>query len=265
MLDWWHVAAGALTGFVVGLTGVGGGALMTPILLLAFGVAPHTAIGTDLWFAAGTKLPLTRLHHAQGLIDWQVVRRLWTGSLTASVATLVWISRQPVDAHSMALLKGAIAVAVCVTAVGLFLQKPLQMLGRRIDTHAGARSPATWQGPMTVVAGAALGALVTLTSVGAGALGAVLLVYLYPSRLTPPRLIATDIAHAIPLAIFAAVGHSLISHVDLALLGGLLAGSIPAALLGALLSSRLPHGWLRAALATVLLAVGLTLATDVFR
>lgn len=262
--DWLHVAAGALTGFIVGLTGVGGGALMTPILLLVFGVAPHTAIGTDLWFAAGTKVALTRMHHREGLIDWQVLRRLWSGSLTASAVTILWMNRQPVDAHSVALLKAGVAIAVCVTALGLFLQKPLQQLGQRYFAGSAPQAAAAWQGPMTVVAGAILGFLVTLTSVGAGALGAVFLVYLYPTRLTPPRLVATDIAHAIPLAVFAGLGHLLIANVDRMLLAGLLTGSIPSALAGAAVSARMPHPWLRSALAIVLLIVGLKLAFDVF-
>ena len=263
-VDWLHVAAGALTGFVVGLTGVGGGALMTPILLLAFGMAPHTAIGTDLWFAAITKLAVARLHQTQGLIDWSVLRRLLLGSLSASILTLAWIHRQPIDAGSVALLRGAIAAAVCLTAVGLLVQKPLQAMARRVysvsnDEAVGDRTL------LTVIAGAMLGCLVTLTSVGAGALGVVFLVYLYPTRLTPRRLIATDIAHAIPLAIVAGLGHLMISNVDLPLLGGLLLGSIPAALAGARLSSTLSHGWLRLALATVLLVVGVKLGADVWR
>ena len=238
------IVAGAVTGLLVGLTGVGGGAMMTPLLLLVFGVAPLSAVGTDLWFAAITKLFASRVHHGHALIDWQVVRRLWLGSLTASALTLVWMKWQPVDATAVSWLKTAIAVAVMVTAAGMLLQKRLQALGRKFRTTDSAHFKAL-QAPVTVLAGVVLGVLVTLTSVGAGALGAVFLAYLYPLRLTPPRLIATDIVHAIPLAVFAGMGHLWLGNVSFGLLGQLLLGSIPAVMLGAMLSARLPHALLR--------------------
>lgn len=256
------LVAGAVTGLLVGLTGVGGGALMTPLLLLVFGVAPLSAVGTDLWFAAITKLFATRVHHKHDLIDWQVVKRLWTGSLSASVLTLVWMKLQPVDASAVNLLKTAVAVAVMLTSVGMLFQTQLHALGRRLRTTDGEHFKAV-QGPLTVLAGAVLGFLVTLTSVGAGALGAVFLAYLYPLRLPPPRLIATDIVHAIPLAMFAGAGHLLMGNVNFGLLGNLLLGSIPAVLLGAVLSARLPHALLRAILALVLMSIGLKLVTTV--
>ncbi len=252
------IAAGAATGLLVGLTGVGGGALMTPLLLLVFGVAPLTAVGTDLWFAAITKLFATRVHHSHGLIDWPVVKRLWLGSLTASAATLIFMKLYPVDQTAVTLLKAAIAAAVVLTALGMLFQKPLHALGRKLRTTDSDNFKAL-QGPLTVMAGAMLGILVTLTSVGAGALGAVFLSYLYPLRLTPPRLIATDIAHAIPLAMFAGAGHLLIGNVDFGLLGHLLLGSIPAVIFGAMLSARLPHALLRGTLAAVLLTIGVKL------
>lgn len=254
-MDVLQMAAGALTGLLVGLTGVGGGALMTPLLLLVFGVAPLSAVGTDLWFAAITKLFATRVHHGHGLIDWPVVRRLWLGSLSTSALTLGWMRWHPVDGGAALWLKTAIAAAVVVTALGMLFQRPLHALGRRLRTTDGQHFKAV-QAPLTVLAGAVLGVLVTLTSVGAGALGAVFLVYLYPLRLTPPRLIATDIVHAIPLAVFAGLGHLLIGNVDGRLLCHLLVGSIPAVLVGAMLSARLPHAWLRWGLTAVLLLVG---------
>lgn len=257
-MDGMLISSGALTGFLVGLTGVGGGALMTPILLLLFGIAPLTAVGTDLWFAAITKIFATRVHHGHGLIEWTVVKRLWTGSLTASALTLIWMKLRPVDEGAITLLKTSIAIAVLVTSVGLFIQKPLHSLGRSLRITEGERFKAV-QAPLTILAGALLGFLVTLTSVGAGALGAIFLAYLYPLRLTPPRLIATDIVHAIPLAIFAGLGHLYIGNVNVSLLGNLLLGSIPAVILGAVLSTRLPHPILRAALASVLLVIGMKL------
>lgn len=274
-MDEWHVAAGALTGFVVGMTGVGGGALMTPILVLALGTAPLTAVGTDLWFAAITKMAVSGLHIRQGLIDWPVVRRMWLGSLPASALTVYWMSDRQMDPAGVAFVTSAIAIAVCATAVSLIYagttrgndrapaittrRHKEQTFARRLWASV-ARTPAMHA---SVAAGAALGGLVTLTSVGAGALGVVMLMRLYPSRLTPPRLVATDIAHAIPLALCAGLGHLAIGRVDVGLLRDLLVGSIPAALIGAVISSRVPHGVLRMALGAVLLAIGVTMLAGV--
>jgi hypothetical protein len=253
-----EVVGGALVGLMVGLTGVGGGALMTPILLLMFGVAPPTAVGTDLWFAALTKITATGVHHGRGLIDWQVVRRLWSGSLTCSVLTLICLRWGPLPAGHFAALKIAIAGAILLTALGMLFQTRLHAWGKQKRLTDPDHFKA-WQGPLTVVAGALLGILVTLTSVGAGALGVVFLSHLYPLRLTPSRLVATDIVHAIPLAIFAGLGHLLVGHVDFVLLRNLLLGSVPAVLVGALLSSRLPQQWIRGLLVCVLMAVGIKL------
>ncbi len=228
---------------------------MTPILLLIFGVAPMAAVGTDLWFAAITKIFATPTHHRNGLIDWQVVKRLWTGSLTASTLTLIWLRFHPIEDSSVRVLNGAVAITVMVTAIAMLFQKQLHGLGRRLRTTEGDQFKSV-QGPLTIAAGAFLGVLVTFTSVGAGALGAVFLVYLYPLRLTPPRLIATDIVHAIPLALFAGVGHLILGHVDGGLLLNLLVGSVPAVIIGAKLSARMPHAILRVGLVIVLLAVG---------
>lgn len=247
--------AGALTGVLVGLTGVGGGSLMTPILLLVFGTAPMAAVGTDLWFAAITKIGATKVHNARGLIDWQVVRRLWLGSLPASALTMWWLSTYTMDAHSTAWVKSAIAAAILVTALAMLFQRQLHDLGRRLrigdEEYFKAAQPA-----MTVLCGATLGFLVTLTSIGAGALGVVFLAYLYPLRLTPQRLIATDIVHAIPLAMFAGMGHLVAGNVDFNLLANLLIGSLPGVMVGALLSARLPQVALRRALSAILLVVG---------
>lgn len=253
-----RVAAGAVTGFVVGMTGVGGGALMTPVLLLVFGTAPLTAVGTDLWFAALTKLAVSGIHVRDKLIDWRIVGRLWSGSLPASGLTLWWMAGQPAAGEVTTIVRVAIAVTVCLTAFGLLTSRHLKGPDGHGWPPVGSWATA-WEGRATVAAGAVLGGLVTLTSVGAGALGAVFLVHLYPTRLTPVRLVATDIAHAIPLALCAGIGHLVIGHVDGILLRDLLAGSIPAALAGAMLAGRVRQALLRAALGLVLLAVGLTM------
>ncbi len=257
-MDWLQTMAGAFTGLLVGLTGVGGGALMTPLLLLVFGVAPLSAVGTDLWFAAVTKLVASRVHHGHGLIDWRVARLLWRGSLTASALTMLWMRLHPADQAALALLKTTIAIAILITALGMLLQKKLHALGLLLRTTDGEHFK-TLQAPLTVAAGFVLGVLVTLTSVGAGALGAVFLAYLYPFRLTPQRLIATDIVHAIPLAVFAGTGHLLLGNVNFVLLGNLLIGSIPGVIIGAMFSARLPQEFLRRLLAIVLMAISLKL------
>ena len=250
--------AGSATGLLVGLTGVGGGAVMTPLLLLVFGVAPTTAIGTDLWFAAITKVAATKVHHGNGLIDWQVVRRLWAGSLPASALTLAWMALHPIDESTAGFLKVMIACAVVLTSVAMLFQKQLHDVGLKFRLESVTQFKSL-QAPLTIAAGALLGVLVTLTSIGAGALGVVFLAYLYPLRLTASRLIATDIVHAIPLAVFAGTGHLLMGNVNFSLLGNLLIGSIPGVLVGAMLSSRLPQVILRRALSAILFFTGLKL------
>ena len=249
--------AGFLVGVLVGLTGVGGGALMTPLLLLVFGVAPVTAIGTDLWFAAITKLAAGKIHHTKGLIDWQVLRYLWAGSLPASII-MILLMRNGFVALDVSFLKTAVAVAILITALSMLLQKQLHGLGKHLRL-SDVQHFKKWQPFLTVIAGAILGGLVTLTSIGAGAVGVVMLTYLYPLRLTPGRLVATDIVHAIPLAMFAGMGHLFIGNIDFGLLGWLLIGSIPGVLIGATLSSKLPQAPLRIAIAIVLSLVALKL------
>lgn len=249
--------AGFITGLLVGLTGVGG-ALMTTMLLLLFGVAPTTAVGTDLLFAAITKTAASKVHHVHDLIDWQVVKRLWCGSLPGAGLCLIALYEFPAIGDGNGFLKLAIAGALILMSCGMLFQKQLHAVGERLRRTQAVQFK-KWQGPLTVAAGALLGVLVTLTSIGVGALGAVLLVYLYPLRLTPPRLIATDIVHAIPLALFAGLGHLAMGDVDFHMLPYLLFGSIPGVFLGAHFPSRLPHQVLRIILAVVLLAIGLKL------
>ena len=251
------IFAGFVTGLLVGLTGVGAGAMMTPLLLLVFGVAPVTAVGTDLLFAGLTKVVASRVHHSAGLIDWPVVRRLWLGSLPASALT-VWSIKQGWLAIDVDMLRQIIGFAVLITAVGMSAQGRLNALGRRLRLGNADRFKRL-QSPLTIFAGVVLGFLVTLTSVGAGAVGAVLLAYLYPLRLTPSRLVATDIVHAVPLALFAGLGHMVVGNVDFELLTWLLLGSVPGVWLGAKLSARLPQHYLRVGLALVLSAIGLKL------
>lgn len=255
MIDTAYVLAGALTGFVVGLTGVGGGALMTPILLIFFGVSPTTAIATDLWFAAITKLVGARIHHTNGNVDWQVAKRLWLGSLPMAMLIVVIVSLGAQVAKAEWLTK-AIGIVVLITAIGLLVAPKLSAYARDRRVGQPERFKAI-QPLLTVVSGGVLGLCVALTSVGAGALGSVMLLYLYPLRMTPHRLVATDIVHAIPLAVVAGMGYLLAGMVDWWMLVGLLAGSIPTVILGSLLAGKISGRWIQIALATVLIAAGL--------
>lgn len=255
MIDWTYSLAGALTGFVVGLTGVGGGALMTPILLLVFGVSPATAIATDLWFAAITKVVGARIHHANGQVDWQVAKRLWLGSLPLALFVVVLVSLGA-QVAKVEWLSKAIGVVVLITAVGLLAAPRLMAYARNRRVSQAERFKAM-QPVLTVASGAALGLCVALTSVGAGALGSVMLLFLYPLRMTPHRLVATDIVHAIPLAVVAGLGYLLAGMVDGWMLISLLLGSVPAVLLGSLLAGKITGRWIQIGLALVLMAAGI--------
>lgn len=254
MIDGAYALAGALTGFVVGLTGVGGGALMTPILLIVFGVAPVTAIATDLWFAAITKLVGARMHHTNGHVDWQVARRLWLGSLPMALLIVVLVSLGAQFARVEWLTK-AVGAVVLITVAGLLAAPRLVAFarGRRISQPQRFKA---MQPVLTVASGAMLGLCVALTSVGAGALGSVMLLYLYPLRMTPHRLVATDMVHAIPLAVMAGLGYLFAGMVDGWMLASLLVGSIPAVISGSLLAGKITGRWLQIALALVLMAAG---------
>lgn len=255
MIDTGYAIAGAVTGFIVGLTGVGGGALMTPILLLVFGVSPTTAIATDLWFAAITKIVGAGVHHRAGQVDWQVVRRLWAGSLPVALLTVVVVSAGN-HLGKVDWLANTIGVVVIVTALGLMFAPWLLKVAttRRIEQPVQFKAV---QPMLTVLAGATLGVCVALTSIGAGALGIVMLLYLYPLRMTPHRLVATDLVHAIPLTVVAGSGYLIAGLVDWSMLVSLLCGSIPAIIVGSLLARKAPGRLLQIVLAVVLASAGL--------
>lgn len=246
--------AGLLVGTVVGITGVGGGALMTPILVLMFGVAPQSAVGTDLLYASITKLFGVAVHHNHGTVDWGVVRRLALGSLPAAAATLAWMHLSEAHQVKSGFIITAVAVALVITSLGMLLKDWLSRVGRSLRV-TDASYFKRLQPAATVIAGMVLGVLVTLTSIGAGALGTVMLVYLYPLRLNASKLVGTDLAHAIPLALIAGLGHLSLGNVDYGLLVSLLLGSIPGVLLGSLISTRAPLTFIRYAIAIMLGAV----------
>jgi len=257
-MEWLNILAGFGVGALVGMTGVGGGALMTPILVLLFGVAPAAAVGTDLWFAAITKMAGGAVHQRQGTVDWQVLGRLCLGSLPTSVLTLLWLHHSGIGQVQQGLILQALGAVLLLTALAMIFKKRTHAIGQALRRQA-PESFKRAQPALTVVAGVVLGFLVTLTSVGAGALGAVMLLYLYPLRMTPARLVGTDIVHAIPLTVVAGTGHLAMGNVELPLLGSLLLGSIPGVLIASLLGRKVPENFLRGAIAVVLTAVGFKL------
>ena len=253
-----NVIAGFGVGAAVGMTGVGGGSLMTPILVLLFGFAPTTAVGTDLWFAAITKVVGGGLHNRKGTVDWQVLRRMCLGSIPASIATLIWMDLTRRTQSSHGTIVHALGAVLLLTAVAMLARKKIQSFAVRLRTTT-ADAFMRAQPWLTVVAGAVLGVIVPLTSVGAGALGTVMLLYLYPLRMTPTRLAGTDIVHAVPLATIAGIGHLLMGNVDVSLLLNLLIGSIPGIIVGTLVATKSPDMVLRAAIAMILVFVSIKL------
>lgn len=254
MIDPLYSLSGFAVGMLVGMTGVGGGALMTPILLLFFGVAPATAIATDLWFAAITKVVAARIHNRTGKVDWVVVKRLWRGSLPMALLVVAVVS-MGAKVQRVAWLTQAIGIVILITATGLLFAPKLLQTARERRVGNPEKFKAM-QPAFTVGAGAFLGICVALTSVGAGAMGSVMLLFLYPLRMTPHRLIATDIVHAIPLAVVAGLGYLFAGLVNGQMLLSLLAGSIPAVIVGSLLAGRVPGRAIQIALAVVLLMAG---------
>jgi uncharacterized protein len=251
-VNWLYTLSGFCVGALVGMTGVGGGSLMTPLLILLFGIHPASAVGTDLLFAAGTKTGGAAVHGLNRTVDWRLVRSMAGGSVPAAVVTLLILSQYDLAGRAMQhFLSIALGAALVATAATMILRSHIvSWFGRR------ASQPRTATATMlTVATGALLGCLVSLTSVGAGALGVTALVLLYP-RLPTPRIVATDIAHAVPLTLVAGAGHLLLSTVDFWVLGLLLLGSLPGIFIGSQLAIRVPDTILRLALSGLLVIVG---------
>lgn len=244
------VVGGFTVGFLVGLTGVGAGSLMTPFLISGIGISPVLAVGTDLLFASITKASAAWRHHALGNVDWPIVRWLASGSLPGALAMLAWVYFATPDTHMLAILiRKVLAAALIVSATGVALYPWLKRYAMRAPDAAG---PTLVRRGPTLALGLVLGMLVALTSVGAGAIGVVALTALYHS-LSARRLIGTDIVHAIPLTFLAGASHFGMGNVDLPILGLLLLGSVPGIALGSRVTGLVPDWFLRIALASVLL------------
>ena len=246
-----YIVSGLVVGALVGLTGVGGGSLMTPILILVFGIHPVTAVGTDLLYASATKLGGTAVHGFNGTIDWRVVGRLALGSVPMTALTLLALSELKISSGSaQVLVTKILGVALLLTAMSLIFRRTLmQFYAQRL----GELRP-TLVRNLTILTGAVLGVLVSLSSVGAGAIGVTALVLLYPS-MPIRRIVGSDIAHAVPLTFVAGLGHWILGSINWHLLGSLLIGSIPGIIIGSMLAPRVPETGLRLLLAAVLLLV----------
>lgn len=251
-----YIVAGFAVGLLVGLTGVGGGSLMTPILTLMFGVTPTVAVGTDLAFASVTKIAGTVAHRSKGNVHWAIVKHLCIGALPAAVFTTLALKHfgglGPEAAH---VIRYSIAGSVFLTVIALIFRTRLQ---NWMAQHPNRQITGKKLVVATIASGAILGTLVTISSIGAGAIGATILVLLYP-RLTPAEIAGTDIAYAVPLTAIAALGHWWLGSTDWELLATLLLGSVPGITLGSLVSKAIPEKILRVLLATMLTTVAVKL------
>jgi uncharacterized membrane protein YfcA len=245
--DWTAVAAGAGVGAIVGLTGVGGGSLMTPLLISVFHLDKAIAIGTDLWFAGLTKVSGSVAHHRESHVDYHIVKKLLYGSIPATIATMIFMHVVGLKKSSDSMLSYALGIALLLTAVTVAFRPVWFKVGIWLERWVTReRRPY-----LTVLCGAILGVLVSLSSIGAGALGATMILLLYP-RLDMKRLVGSDIAHAVPLTIVAGIGHASLGNVNWMLLIELLIGSIPGIWVGAKLTKHLPETITRFALCVCL-------------
>ncbi|MEI7744772.1 MAG: sulfite exporter TauE/SafE family protein [Chloroflexota bacterium] len=262
ILDIPLAVGGLLVGTVVGLTGMGGGALMTPMLVFFFNVNPLTAISSDIVVSLLMKPVGAFVHLRRGTVNLSLVGWLCVGSMPAAFSGAWLISMVPGDVDIASVLKLILGVALLIAASGLVVRALIQMYQNNLPLGEG---PARLTRPRvvikpvpTIILGAVAGFMVGLTSVGAGSIIIVVLLMMYPT-LKASSLVGTDLAQAIPLVAAAAIGHLLFGSFSMAVASSLLLGAIPGAWIGAQVSSRAPGGVIRRALAILLLASGLKL------
>jgi uncharacterized protein len=254
-----YSVTGFAVGLLVGLTGVGGGSLMTPLLILLFGIHPATAVGTDLLYAAATKTAGSAVHGFNRTIDWRVVRLLATGSVPMTLITIIALGHIGINsAAAHDLITVVLTIALFITAATLVFR---ERIVARYATRLGALQPKQIAS-LTIIVGAVLGVLVSITSVGAGAIGVTALVLLYP-KLPTARIVGSDIAHAVPLTLVAGIGHWFLGSINVDVLISLLVGSIPGILIGSYAAVRIPEMALRLVLAGTLVLVATKLAVDI--
>ncbi|MEH6504475.1 MAG: sulfite exporter TauE/SafE family protein [Cycloclasticus sp.] len=248
-MDFTYILSGAAVGFIIGLTGVGGGSLMTPLLVLGFNVQPAIAVGTDLFYAAITKSGGVWTHHRLKNIDWSIVKKLGLGSIPGSICCIIAIQYIGLSEETFEeLISITLGFMLILTSAAILFKDT-------ISKRFGRQQHYTPSTTLIICLGAALGVLVTLSSVGAGAIGSAILLLLYP-RLNTRSIIGTDIAHAVPLTAMAGLGHLQLGHIDFNLLFSLIIGSLPAIYIGTMVGEKLPEKLLKYMLASILLLIG---------
>ncbi len=259
-MDFSFSIIGFIVGFIVGMTGVGGGSLMTPILVLGFGIQPAVAVGTDLLYAAITKSGGVFVHHKHGNIQWKILKLLFIGSIPASLCSILIIKYlKNAGINYDHLIITTLSIALILTSIFLLSRDQLHKLSTDKNSATIKALHRKFRKPITIFAGALIGVLVTFSSVGAGVIGAAFLFFLYP-KYKAIKIVATDIAHAIPVTAIAGLGHAHIGTVDFVLLGNLIIGSLPGIYLGSKFGTFLPDKIMRPVLACILLIIGLRLA-----
>jgi len=259
------ILAGVLVGFCVGVTGVGGGSLMTPILISLFRIEPHIAIGTDLLYAAISKFCGSFVHAKKMNIVWPIVIWLAVGSIPASFATH-WVLDNYLSqsTHYKAVLTMVLGFMLTITGLSILFRTQIENLFNKYRKQElpdmtqdleKVKLQAKDKRVAIIIMGIILGIFVTLSSVGAGAFGIMALVVMFPN-LPMIRIIGSDVVHAVLLTLVADLGHMSSGNVDFMLLMWLLVGSIPAIIVGTLLSSRMPEKLIRKILGITLFALG---------
>ena len=255
-----YIFSGFAVGLLVGVTGVGGGSLMTPLLVFLFGFQPAVAVGTDLLFAAITKTTGVWVHHGKhGSVNWKIVGLMAVGSLPAALVTIFVIRHMAsLGKETSGLITYSLGIALILTAAALLVRSYLTRNSERVveSSYANTGRFKSIQAPATILTGVVLGVLVTLSSVGAGALGTIAILFLYP-KMSTLKVVGTDLAHAIPLTAVAGLGHLSLGHVDFGLLGSLLVGSLPGIWIGSHIGAKIPEKILRPILASILMVIGL--------
>lgn len=255
-----YIFSGFAVGLLVGVTGVGGGSLMTPLLVFLFGFQPAVAVGTDLLFAAITKTTGVWVHHGKhGSVNWKIVGLMAIGSLPAALVTIFVIRHMAsLGKETSGLITYSLGIALILTAAALLVRSYLTRNSERVveSSYANTGRFKSIQAPATILTGVVLGILVTLSSVGAGALGTIAILFLYP-KMSTLKVVGTDLAHAIPLTAVAGLGHLSLGHVDFGLLGSLLVGSLPGIWIGSHIGAKIPEKILRPILASILMVIGL--------
>ena len=250
--------AGLVVGIAVGATGVGGGSLMTPILIMFYGINPAMAVGTDLLFASASKSFGVFLHGRNGSLDWRIVRWLAIGSVPATLLTLLFLHNYPKGAQLDSLIKMTLAIAILATATFTLLQDQIMRLIKRGSSDVITELSESRQFQFTVLSGILVGTVVTISSVGAGVIGMMLLLLIYPKH-APIRLVGSDLAHAVIITAIAGAGHASLGTVDYSLLGYLLVGALPGIWVGSKIGFKLSEKPLKRLIAGLLIFIGGTM------